>query len=270
MSAQIARGPRRGRSERAAGAAPRRGRGAASGRRRGSRTRPSGTACALRQPADGDDPPLAVGVGRLRDERHLAVVVVEADPGQPLVGRALRTGPGARSSASRRSSSVSSRVERDQQRLVLGPDRPDQELGAVAARPGRDVLQRVGSDGEPGQVGLGDVGPVQDDPGVERDQPLGRGEQRVDVDLRDPALLDDEQAEPHQQLLQGVEVDRARGRGRRRSASEIVGPLDHPPRERRVQRRQAQRPVPEHLDELAAHAEQEHRAELRRRSTSRR
>ena len=40
-------------------------------------------------------------------------------------------------------------------------------------------------------------------------------------------------------------------------------PLDHPPGERRVERRQGERPVPEELHELAAHPEQEHRAELR-------
>ena len=47
------------------------------------------------------------------------------------------------------------------------------------------------------------------------------------------------------------------------SASEIVVSLDQAPGERRVERRQGQRAVLEDLDQLAAHAEQQDRAELR-------
>jgi len=43
---------------------------------------------------------------------------------------------------------------------------------------------------------------VQHDAGVERDQPLGRREQRIDVDLADRPLLDDELAEADEQILQ--------------------------------------------------------------------
>ena len=42
-----------------------------------------------------------------------------------------------------------------------------------------------------------------------------------------------------------------------------AGLLHHPARERRRERRQAERAVAEHLDELAAEPEEEHRPELR-------
>ena len=93
-------------------------------------------------------------------------------------------------------------------------------------------------------------------------RPLGRGEQGVDVDLLDPGLLDDQLAEPHQELLQGREVDRLA------AADALQGRVDpgllhHPPGQGRVQRRQGQRAVLEDLDELAARAEEQDRAELR-------
>ncbi len=48
----------------------------------------------------------------------------------------------------------------------------------------------------------------EDDPGIEGDDPLWRGEQRVDVDLGDARLLGHELAEPDQQRGEHVEVDR--------------------------------------------------------------
>ena len=76
-------------------------------------------------------------------------------------------------------------------------------------------------------------------------------------------LLDHQVAEAHQELLQ-----RAPGRPALPAADALQrrvdpGLLHHPPGERRVQRRQGQRAVLEHFDELPAGAEQQHRAELR-------
>ena len=115
--------------------------------------------------------------------------------------------------------------------------------------------------------GLGDVGRVEDDPRVEGDDPLGRGEQRVDVDLGDPRLLGDELAEADEERGEHVDVDRppAADAAERLRDRRL---LDQAPRERRVERRQGQRPVAEHLDELAAHPEQEDRAELRIRAAA--
>ena len=97
---------------------------------------------------------------------------------------------------------------------------------------------------------------------IERQQPLRRRQQRVDVDLLDPRLLDHQLAEAHQQLFQRREVHRlaaAHALQRR----EDLGLLHHAPGQRGVQRRQRQRAVLEDFDQLAAGAEQQHRAELR-------
>ena len=53
-----------------------------------------------------------------------------------------------------------------------------------------------------GQLRLLHLRPVDDDACVQRQQAIGRGQQRVDVDLLDPTLLDDEVAEPDQELLE--------------------------------------------------------------------
>ena len=103
---------------------------------------------------------------------------------------------------------------------------------------------------------------MHDHPRVQRQQPLRRGEQRVDVDLLDPALLDDQVAEPDQELLERGQVHR-RAAAHALERREDLGLLHHPPRQRGVERRQAQRAILEDLDELAAGAEEQHRAELR-------
>ncbi len=41
---------------------------------------------------------------------------------------------------------------------------------------------------------------------IQRNQPLRRGQQRIDIDFLDPALLGDQAAEPHQQLFQRGQV----------------------------------------------------------------
>ena len=64
--------------------------------------------------------------GRLGDERDLAVVVDEADPGQPLVGRPLGEGE-VRAVAGADGRLRQRPVEAGQQRLVLRPDRPDDD-----------------------------------------------------------------------------------------------------------------------------------------------
>ncbi len=215
----------------------------------------------LRQAPDAGDARFSRAVRLLGDERDLAVVVVEADARQPLVGSALRQ---AQVLEVARVDGFLGQlvVEADEQRLVLGADRPDREARAVARRPLPHVLARVGPDGRPRQLGLVHLGPVERDARVEGEQSLGRGEQRVDVDLGDPALLDDEQAEADEQLLQRGGVDRPPAADAAKRAGDRR-PLDHPPGQRRRQRRQPQLAVAEQLDERAAHAEEQHRPELR-------
>ena len=72
---------------------------------------------------------------------------------------------------------------------------------------------------------------------VERDQPLSRDQQRIDLDFLDRAVLDDQLAEADQQLVERVEVAR-RAAARALQRREDFRLLHHPARERRVQRRQ--------------------------------
>ncbi len=103
---------------------------------------------------------------------------------------------------------------------------------------------------------------MEHDARVERDQPLRRGEQRIDVDLGNAPLLGDQHAEAHQQLLERCAVDRPPAPYAGQRGSDL-GALDHAPRKGGGQRWQGQRPIAEELDQLAAGAEQQHRTELR-------
>ena len=96
------------------------------------------------------------------------------------------------------------------QRLVLGTNRPNGHLVPFLSVHRRRIA-RVGPNRERRQR-VGEVRRMQHDAGIERDQPLRRDEQRVDVDLLDPALFDDELAEANQQLVERGEVDRRAAR----------------------------------------------------------
>ena len=135
-------------------------------------------------------------------------------------------------------------------------------LRAVLHLPAGGVLGRVGPDGQLGQLVLGRLRVVQDDAGVERDQVVAGGKQRVDVDLLDPALFGDELAEADHELLQGGEVHRLAPAHAFEGVVDL-GALHHAPGQGGVERRQGQGLVLEHLHELAAHAEQQHRPKLR-------
>ena len=103
---------------------------------------------------------------------------------------------------------------------------------------------------------------VNHDPRVERQQPLRRSQQRVDVDFLDPALLDNQLAEAHQQLFQRGDIDR-RATANSFQRGEDFGLLHQAPRQGGVQRRQRQGAVLEDFDQLAAGAEEHDRTELR-------
>ena len=149
------------------------------------------------------------GVAPLGDQRHLAVVVVEADARQPLVRRAAARASSGGSSAGARVRSRQRLVEPHHQRLVLRADRADHDRRAVRHRP---AARRTasGTGGSPGAAAVLGVtsGPCSTTRASSAISPSRRREQRVDVDLLDPRLLDDELAEPHQQLLQRGEVHR--------------------------------------------------------------
>ena len=126
-------------------------------------------------------------------------------------------------------------MESHHQRFVLGPDRPDYNGCAARGRPRNDVLGGIGADGGARQLVRIDLRAMEDHPGVERDQPSGRGEQRVDVDLLDPGVFDHQPAEPDQQPLQRAEIDGSVTAPDALQELEDPGLLHHPPRQRRVQ-----------------------------------
>ena len=74
-------------------------------------------------------------------------------------------------------------------------------------------------------------------------------------------LLDDEMAEPYQELLESGEVDRATAADSLERGKNL-GVLHHPASQRGVERGQGEGSVLEDLDELAASAKKEHRPEL--------
>ena len=134
-------------------------------------------------------------------QRHRPVVVDEAESRQALVRHPLAQVQHvevAEIDAPLREG----RVELDEQRFIFRSNRSDRHLGSVLHGPGRDVLHGVRTNRQLRQLALRSRRVVQDDPRVERNQPLGRRDQRVDVDLLDPALFHHEIAEPDQQLLQ--------------------------------------------------------------------
>ena len=119
-----------------------------------------------------------------------------------------------------------------------------------------------GTDGGLGQFVLGHFRAVHHHARIQRQQPLGRGQQRVDVDLLDPALLDHQLAEAHQQVFQRRQIHRL-APAHALQRGEDLGLLHQAQRQRGVQRRQRQRAVFEDFHQLSAGAEQQHRAELR-------
>src|SRR5215218_3913061 len=201
------------------------------------------------------------GVRHLGDEGHLAVVIYKADASQALV----RGSPCEvhRVEVAHVDAALGERlVEPDHQGLVLWPDRTHGYRRAVLCLGLAYVLVGVGPDGGAGQLLFFCFRVVQDNAGVERDQALRGGEQRVYVELSHKGLLDDEPAETHEQLLQGSQIHR-------RPAPDTLeglhdaGAFDQPARQGRGERRQGQGGVAVDLNELAARPEEQHGPELR-------
>ena len=90
---------------------------------------------------------------------------------------------------------------------------------------------------------------VDDHARIERQQPIRRSQERVDVELLDPGLLDDQMAEAHEKLFKSREVNRPAA-AHAFERSDDPGLFHHPPGQRSVERRQTKRSVLEHLDEL--------------------
>jgi hypothetical protein len=103
---------------------------------------------------------------------------------------------------------------------------------------------------------------VKDDTGVEGEEVVRRGEQRIDIDLLEDRLLHHKLAEAHDQTLQHGEVHR-RATADALQRGEDPRPLHQATGKRRRERRQAERAILIDLDQLAARPEEKHRTELR-------
>lgn len=162
----------------------------------------------LGQPGGAEQVPgFRVGIFPLRDQRHLAIIIDKADPGQTLVGDPLAELQ--RLKETEIDALVrEGLVEPDHQRLVFRPDRTDRHRGAVFQGRSADVLGRVGADGQLREIFFANFFPMNDDAGIECDLPILGDEKGIDVDLLDPWLLDDQPAESDEELLQRGEIDR--------------------------------------------------------------
>src|SRR5918995_1759092 len=199
-------------------------------------------------------------VGVFGDQRHLAVVIYKADARQALVGGALvevHHVEVAHVDALFREGLV----EAHHQGFVFGSDRAYRHGRAVAQPFVGDVLFRVRTDRGSWEVFFLRLRVVQNYAGVEGYQALRRGQERVDVELSYPGLLDDELARANEQPLQGADVDR-RPSPDAAQRLEDASTFHHPSGERGGQRREGEGPVPVHLDQRAAGPKEQDRTEL--------
>ncbi len=149
--------------------------------------------------------------------------------------------------------------ERHVLRAVLRPDRTQQHARAVPLDALLE-LRGVRLDREPRHAGL--ARRRDDDPRIERHDTALVGEQRIDVELGDFRDVGDEIGNARQRLADrphvgGGEVAIAGEQLRDPRASDDVRGEDG------VERRQPDDAIPDHLDRLAACAEQDDRAEHR-------
>ncbi len=203
-----------------------------------------------------------LGVGPLGDQDHLAVVVDEADPRQPLV-----RDPRAqlhRVEVAERDGPLGKRaVERDQQGSSSGRIGRSGAARAVLGRPGTDVLAlgygRIAGRGSSASPMSGPWTITRASSASSRSGEASNGLMSISLIHRCSTTR---LAEPNQKLLERGQVHR-RAAAHALERGEDLGLLHHPPGQRGVERRQPQGAVPEDLDELAARAEEQHRAELR-------
>src|SRR6185369_3612462 len=153
-------------------------------------------------------------------------------------------------------------VEVDHDRLVLGTNRSDRDHLAVLQLPLADVLFWIRPDRALRQVFFLCAKVVQNDSSIEGKQPVRRGEQRIDVEFLDPRILDDQFAEPHQELFHRGEIHRLASTYTLQSFVDLRL-LHHATGERGVQRRESQSLILEDFHQLSAGAEQQYGAKLR-------
>ena len=90
-------------------------------------------------------------------------------------------------------------MQLDEKQFVFGTDRTDLNLHTILHCGRPHVTLRIGSNGEARNVLFLCFLGIYNDACIERDQAVGRGEQRIDVDFLDPALLNDQLTEADEQ-----------------------------------------------------------------------
>ena len=88
---------------------------------------------------------------------------------------------------------------------------------------------------------------MQHDTRIERHQAFGRSKQRIDVDFPNPALLHYELAESHQQPFERGQIN-CSAPAHPPESGKGLGLFHHPACQGRIERRQRQSPILEHLD----------------------
>ena len=122
------------------------------------------------EPSDAENlAPAGLRVRVLDDERHLAVVIDEADAREAFVGDALLQFQ-RREVAVVNAPVAQLLVELHHQRLVLGPNRADGHVTSVFQLPRRDVARGIWADGGAGELRLGRARGMQHHAGIECEQ----------------------------------------------------------------------------------------------------
>ena len=153
------------------------------------------------------------------------------------------------------------RVEFCEQRFILRQDRADGHLRPVFGCPGSHVLDRVGTDGQLGQLFLLRVLIEEHHAGIQSDQFFRRCHQRIDVQFLDPALFGDQLREADQQALESSEIDRIAAAYTFQGGVDL-GPFHHAPRQRRCERWQSEGAIFEDLHQLTAKPKQQDGSKL--------
>jgi hypothetical protein len=122
-------------------------------------------------------------------------------------------------------------------------------------------LRWVRADGRAGELRVLDLARKEDHAGVEGEELFGGGEDGIDIDFAEAGLLDDELAETDEKSFKGGKVD---GFAAADSAKgfEDFGLLHEASGKSGIQRRKCESAVAIDLDELAAGAKENDRAEL--------
>ena len=97
-------------------------------------------------------------------------------------------------------------VKLDHERLVLRPNRTNGDSLIVDLSLAK-VLDGIWPDCRSWQIRVRHARIVQNNSRIERDDLFGRNDKRIDVDLLDPALFDDQLAEAHKKFFERGKID---------------------------------------------------------------